>query len=198
MRSLGGLFGLGGVLLVGIANAQPFELGHVLSIRFLEELTAPESDDEIVVIHEQLGAAVTIHRGHARNEVTYLRGTGNLWAQIAEQIAGATARGERMHLEVQQWDLDTESCPSLSEKISAFVKELDKTASDLWGASNTDGEIIVDNASFLIETGAKDASITIKPSAAFEPPLYKAAEALHQVASRCTESREPEVERHDF
>jgi hypothetical protein len=193
------LLAFGGVLILGLANAQPFELGRSLSTSFLERLTTPAPDgSEIVVIHAEVGSAMSISRGVARDQVVYLRGSTFLWAQIAEQIAGASARGEPMHLAVQRWVLEIESCPSLSEAVSSFFAQLDDTTSDLRGASATDKEIIVDGATFLIEMAVKDASITITPNGAFDPPLQQAAGELHSVVSRCAGSRAPTVEQHDF
>jgi len=199
MKLLGGLLAFGGVLTFELANAQTFEVGRTLSIDFLERLITPASDgSDIVVIHAEVGSAMIISRGVTRDHVVYLRGSTFLWAQIAEQIAGASVRGEPMHLEVQRWVLDTKSCPPLSEKVSAFVAQLDETVSDLRGASTTDKEIIVDGATFLIEMAVEDASITITPNGAFDPPLQQAAGELHSVGSGCAGSRTPNVEQHDF
>jgi hypothetical protein len=173
--------------------------GRSLSISFLERLTTPASDgSEIVVIHAEIGSAMSISRGVARDQVVYLRGSTFLWAQIAEQIAGASARGEPMHLEVQRWVLDTQSCPSLSDVVPAFFAQLDETTSNLRGGSATNKEIIVDGASFLIEMAVKDASVTITPNGALDPPLQQAAGQLHSVVSRCAGSRASTVEQHDF
>jgi hypothetical protein len=199
MRSRCGLTAFGGVLICGLANAQPFELGRSLGVSFLERLTTPAPDgSEIVVIHVQVGSAMSISRGVARDQVVYLRGSTFLWAQIAEQIADASARGEPMHLEVQRWVLDSKSCASLSETVSAFFAQLDAITSDLSGASGTNKEITVDGASFLIEMAVKDASITITRNGAFDPPLQQAADDLHSVVSRCAGSRASTVEQHDF
>ena len=188
-----------GLLIFGSANAQPFDLGRTLGISFLETLTTPASDgSEIVVIHAELGSAMIISRGVARDRVVYLRGSSFLWAQIAEQLAGARTRREPMHLEVQRWIIDTESCSSLSEKVSAFLAQLDETVSDLRGASATDKEIVAEGATFLIEMGVKDASIRITPNGAFDPPLQQAAGELHSVVSGCASSRASDLEQDDF
>jgi hypothetical protein len=82
--------------------------------------------------------------------------------------------------------------------VSVFVAQLDETVSDLRGASDTNKEIIVDGATFLIEMAVKDASMTITPNTAFDPPLQQAAGDLHSVVSRCAGSQAPNVEQYDF
>ncbi len=199
MKRRSGLLSLWAALSCGLANAQPFDLGRILSIEFLERLAHPAPDgSDVVVIHAEVGSAMIINRREVRDRVVYLRGNTFLWSQIAEQLPTRSGRGEPIHLGVRRWTLDAGSCPSLSDKVAALLRQLDDTASDISGASVTKQEIVVDAPTFLIQMAAKDTSVTITPNGALDPPLQQAAYELHSVASRCAGSKAPTVEQHDF
>jgi hypothetical protein len=199
MRWHCGLVALGSVLSCGLANAQPFELERTLSVEFLERLAPPALDgSNVVVIHAEVGSAMIINRRVAADSVVYIRGETFLWAQIAEQLPARSGRGAPIHLDVRRWILDTASCPSLENKVAALLRQLDQTVSDISGANAVKQEFVVDAPTFLIRMGAKDASITITPNGALDPPLQQAALELHSVVSRCAGSKVPVVEQHDF
>jgi hypothetical protein len=86
----------------------------------------------------------------------------------------------------------------VENKVATFLRQLDETVSDLSGASAAKQEIVVDAPTLVIRMGAKDASVTITPNGALDPPLQQAALELHSVVSRCVGSTVPAVEQHDF
>jgi len=199
MRWHSGLVALGSILSCALAHAQPFDLGRTLSVEFLERLAYPALDgSNVVVIHAEVGSAMIINRRAGADSVVYIRGDAFLWAQIAEQLPARSGRGKPIHLDVRRWILDAGSCPPVENKVASFLRQLDETLSDLSGASAVKQEIVIDAPTLLIRMGAKDASVTITPNGALDPPLQQAALELHSVVSRCAGSTVPVVEQHDF
>jgi len=139
-----------------------------------------------------------MNRRVAGGPVSYIRGGTFLWSQIAEQLSARSGAGETMHLDVRRWTLDGGSCPSLVDKVAAFLTQIDQTVSNIGAASAVNHEVVVDAPTMLIRIGAKDALVTISPNGALDPPLQRAALELHSVVSRCAGSMVAAVEQHDF
>lgn len=199
MKGLGCILSAGVLILSGVANAQPFQLGRTLSSAFLERLARPRpGSSDVAVIHVEVGSAMIIERDPPNDRVAYLRGSPFVWGQISEQISAASAHGEPLHLEVRRWNLNTESCPALGERLAAFLRELDETVANLGAADTVNRELVVDAPTFMIELAAKDSLVTITPDGPLNPPLQRAALELHSVVSRCSASEVPSVEQHDF
>jgi hypothetical protein len=198
MKRLIGIPVAAAIFLSSAISAQPFQLGKELSTDFLAELIRPRAQRDVIsIIHTEGATAMVIDR-NAPDRVVYLRGEGLLWAQIARQLARATARDEPLHLELRRSTVDSEVCPDLSGKVKAFLKELDAVLSDLDGLSKTSNEIVTDNTAFLIRLTVKDAQLTLVPNAVYEPPLQQAAYYLHSTVSGCANLVKSAVERHDF
>lgn len=199
MKRRSGLLGIGGALLVGLASAQPFDLGRMLSTEFLARLASPSLDgSNVVIVHSEAGSAMIVDRRAPRDRVVYLRGEGLLWAQIAEQLSERSGQGEPIRLDIRRWTLDAAACPSLESEVAAFLGQLDQKLADLDGASTETGEILLDAPVLSIQLGAKDALLTLTPNGALDPPLQRAALKLHSAVSRCAGSQASVVEQHDF
>jgi hypothetical protein len=183
------------------ATAQPYRVARVMSTDFLAQLVQQGlKPSQVAIINASVGSAMIIG-GDAAGSLVYIRGAGSfVWSQIAEQLSESIAQQEPMHLAIAHRSIDVAACPAMTERITAFLVQLNAFDVDPSGRppANALQEIILDATSFLIISSGHDAVVTIKPNGSLDPPLQRAAGELHSVVSRCAGSVLLQVQQHDF
>jgi len=194
-----GILGALAVFVCGAVNAQPFRLGMTLSTDFIATLVRRDlSSSQVAIINGSVGTAMVFDREVSTGPIAFLGGSGNfVWAQIAQQLSGAVANDKPLHLKIERWSINSQSCANAAAGIEEFLARLADVRAGRALASPKD-IVVVDATALQIITVENDVWVSFEPNGALNPPLQQAAERLHSAVSRCAGSISPTVEEHDF
>ena len=184
-----------------------FDIGKVVSTAFLLRLTNPDRTAyRVGVVHTEASTGMLVPHRNAPASVEFVRGSSAfLWSQAAAQASTTHDNEDPIHFEVTRWKLDATSCPSMAARLETFLGELERVLSSRvvlsspppkkYQAVGPDGHevILLDGAQFLIQVALSDGTLTVKPDSGSNPPLQRAAGALHSTVSGCSDVPPPSV-----